>query len=125
MLEIAKNGKHISIPKGAYKVYASSGWKKADEVDNEDVVTEEVVVMAEETKEVPDVKITNEDINVKSEDSDDSDDDADWDEDEELDEKPLSEMKFDELKTLAAQKGLKFGKNVSTKELRELIANNK
>ena len=110
MVEIIKGSKTLKVPVGAYNaIYASAGWSlKGKEKKVIEKPVEPVEEVAEESIE-PDFEEPVEDDNVEYVDP------------EELAEKPLEELDFEELKILAEYKGIDITGMRSSKALRKAI----
>lgn len=122
MIEIYKHDKSLLIPSGAYALYASNGWKKSNK-DSED---------ANSTVAQLDLKDSNLETVGSSGDAytfeesseeldDENDEDVEYVDPKDLEEKPLEDLAYDELRILAEYRGLDVKKLKSTKALREAL----
>lgn len=113
MIKIRKGSKTLVIPAGAYDtIYAPAGWERADG-------TKKSVKEPQKVEKTPEPLEESEE--EFEEELDEEDEDVEYVDPEELNEKPLEELDFEELKILAEYldidvKGLK-----SKKDVREAI----
>lgn len=117
MITIRKGNRILSIPSGAYKTYASAGWVKDGEQIEAETQVEEVV---EETTEEPEVEpeaATESEAEEESE----EEEEVEYVDPEELKEKPLSELDFEELQILAEYLGIDIKNLKTSKALRAEI----
>lgn len=119
MIEIYKHNKSLSIPAGAYhSQYAPNGWKLSKDA--------EVSKLSLETDEDKNIPEQTEDINLSKEtvsedDSDNVEDNVEYVDPEELREKPLEDLDFQELQILAEDMGIDIEGLKSSKSLRNAI----
>lgn len=117
MVHIKKGAHTALVSMGAFKnLYESMGYVivRAGEADTAPFAPDKGVTPVDAKKPVTDVP-------EASEDAVDSYVDEDGDEEDELEEKPLSEMNFRELKTYASRLGLNVNGVNSKRELKTLI----
>ena len=113
MIKIRKGSKTLMIPAGAYDtIYAPAGWEKEEK-------PEEPAKAVEEPQEVDE---TPESVEEEPEEElEEEDEDVEYVDPEELNEKPLEELDFDELKILAEYLGVNIKGLKSKKEVRDAI----
>ena len=110
MVNIIKGSKTLSVPVGAYNnMYAPAGWELADKVTKS-------IQKAEPKKE----KKQPEPEPVKNQEPE-EEEDVVYVDPEELQEKPLEELDFDELKILAEYLNVNIKGMKSSKAIREAI----
>lgn len=115
MVTIVKGSKTLSIPVGAYKtVYAPAGWVLAEEVKT---TAAEKPVKPEKTEKEPKI----EEPVVEEAEEDEEDEDVEYVDPEDLLEKPLEELDFDELKILAEYLDINVKGMNTSKALRTAI----
>lgn len=114
MAKIHKGSQTLEVTKGAYKsIYAPLGWSLETSVEP----TQAELPEGEENSSTMPPEQPQNDSQQESEGFEAEDEYQD----EELSEKPLSEMSFDELKQYASELGLEYVGIRSKKELRALI----
>ena len=114
MVEITKGSRKMTIPSGAYIVYASAGWELATEHKEEQVKPAAEKKKPEKAKAKP-VEPVAEEV----------EEDVIYIDPEELLEKPLEELDFEELKILAEYKEINIKGMKSSKAIREVIRSSK
>lgn len=136
MVTIIKGSRKLSVPKGAFdSIYAPNGWKLVEDVKNDSRDPNPAPKSSEENHVHP--KDKNENLTPLNEDLekttktsknfDENIDDEDEEEEveyvdpEELEEKPLEELDFEELKILADYYGIKTRGLKSKKDVRNAI----
>lgn len=118
MAKIHKGSQTLEVTKGAYRaIYAPLGWSLEASVEP----TQAELPEGEENSSTTPPEQPQNDFQQESEDFEAEDEYQDEDTSEELSEKPLSEMSFDELKQYASELGLEYAGIRSKKELRALI----
>ena len=117
MIKIRKGSKTLLIPAGAYDtIYAPAGWEKEDN-------TAKAVEEPQKVEETPEpLEDDSEEVEETSEEElDEEGEDVEYVDPEELNEKPLEELDFEELKILAEYLGVNIKGLKSKKEVREAI----
>ena len=126
MIQIRKHDKVISIPSGAFKMYASAGWEL---VENSKAPSKKKVTEAEHSEPEAEAEaedgVTDEDSEVSDEDEDEAEYEEIEVDPEELLEKPLEELDFEELNIVAEYLGIDTSKLKTSKALRAAIKKNK
>lgn len=121
MIQIKKHDKVISIPSGAFKMYASAGWELVKDskspAKKKAAKTEEAEPSSEVSEEADEVDEVEE---VPDEDEADEYEEIEVDP-EELLEKPLEELDFEELNIVAEYLGIDTSKLKTGKALRAAI----
>lgn len=121
MAKIHKGSQTLEVTKGAYRaIYAPLGWSLEASVEP----TQAELPEGEENSSTTPPEQPQNDSQQESEDfeaEDEYQDEGTSEELEELSEKPLSEMSFDELKQYASELGLEYIGIRSKRELRALI----
>lgn len=118
MAKIHKGSQTLEVTKGAYRaIYAPLGWSLGAPVEP----TQAELSEGEENSSTTPSEQPQDDFQQESEDFKAEDEYQDEDTSEELSEKPLSEMCFDELKQYASELELEYAGIRSKKELRALI----
>lgn len=109
LIKIVKEGQNpMTIPAGAYKMYAKAGWVK-EKSSRRNKKEEEKPQVEEPEIEEPQVEDEEEDEDVEYVDP------------EELAKRPLGELDKEELQILAEYKGINISKHTTSKQLREAI----
>ena len=109
LIKIVKEGQDpMTIPAGAYRVYAKAGWVKEKSSRRNKKEEEKPQVENPEPKiEEPEVEEEEEDVVYVDP--------------EDLAKKPLGELDKEELQILAEYKGIDISKHTTSKQLREAI----
>lgn len=114
MIKIRKGSKTLLIPAGAYDtIYAPAGWEKEDNTAKAVEEPQKVEETPEPLEDVPEEE-SDEELDEEGE-------DVEYVDPEELNEKPLEELDFEELKILAEYLGINTKGLKSKKEVREAI----
>lgn len=108
MITIMKGSKTLDIPVGAYNTYASAGWRRLEDATSPKPVKDKGNARAK-TKEAP--------VEPVSE----PEEDVEYVDPEELLEKPLEDLDFEELKLLAEYLGIDFSGMKTSKAIRSAI----
>ena len=112
MITIVKGSKTLSVPTGAYKsIYAPAGWVSAEEVEATPV----------EKPAKPDKKKAEPKVEEPVVEELEEDEDVEYVDPEELLEKPLEDLDFDELKILAEYLDINIKGMSTSKALRTAI----
>ena len=114
MVEIIKGSRKMTIPSGAYETYASAGWELATEPRKGQEKPAAEKKKPEKAKAEPEPEVEEE-----------IEEDVIYIDPEDLLEKPLEELDFEELKILAEYKGIDIKGMKSSKMLREAIKSKK
>ena len=107
LIKIVKEGQDpMTIPAGAYKMYAKAGWvkEKSSRINKKE----------EEKPQVEEPKIEGPQVEEDEE-------DVVYVDPEDLAKKPLGELDKEELQILAEYKGIDISKHTTSKQLREAI----
>lgn len=128
MVTIIKGSRHLTVPKGAFdSIYAPNGWQLAKDAKKESREPKTASKSSEETNTSPEDKNENltpldEELdNADAADDNDEDEEVEYVDPEELEEKPLEELDFEELKILADYLGVQTRGLKSKKEVRAAI----
>ena len=113
MVEIIKGSRKMTIPSGAYETYASAGWELGTEPKKEQAKPAAEKKKPEKAKAEPEPEVEE------------VEEDVIYIDPEDLLEKPLEELDFEELKILAEYKGIDIKGMKSSKMLREAIKSKK
>ena len=109
LIKIVKEGQDpMTIPAGAYKMYAKAGWvkEKSSRRNNKE-------------EEKPQVK--NPEPEIEEPEVEEEEEDVVYVDPEDLAKKPLGELDKEELQILAEYKGIDISKHTTSKQLREAI----
>lgn len=108
LIKIVKEGQNpMTIPAGAYKMYAKAGWVK-EKSSRRNKKEEEKPHVEEPEIEEPQAE-------------EEEDEDVEYVDPEDLAKKPLGELDKEELQILAEYKGIDISKHTTSKQLREAI----
>lgn len=111
LIKIVKEGQDpMTIPAGAYKMYAKAGWVK-----------EKSSRRNKKEEEKPQVKEPEIEEPKLDEEEDEEGEDVEYVDPEDLAKKPLGELDKEELQILAEYKGIDISKHTTSKQLREAI----
>lgn len=109
LIKIVKEGQNpMTIPAGAYKMYAKAGWVK-----------EKSSRRNKKEEEKPQVK--NPEPEIEEPEVEEEEEDVVYVDPEDLAKKPLGELDKEELQILAEYKGIDISKHTTSKQLREAI----
>lgn len=109
LIKIVKEGQDpMTIPAGAYKMYAKAGWVK-----------EKSSRRNKKEEEKPQVK--NPEPEIEEPEVEEEEEDVVYVDPEDLAKKPLGELDKEELQILAEYKGIDISKHTTSKQLREAI----
>lgn len=129
MISITNGINRMSVTRGAYReIFAPQGWIIVDdEISDQTGVGLQIPNKPAEIENYEEIDGSSEDVDDIENDVDETDYEEDEEietedeEIEELEEKPLSELSFDELQRLAKYKGIDISGLRSKKELRQAI----
>jgi hypothetical protein len=128
MINITNGINHMTVTAGVFKeIFAPQGWTKVEAEESvvslpesEDFTTQQV------NQEVDEETSENGELEDSDDESDEMDDESNPNEDEsedDLEERPLSELSYEELQKLAKIKGLNTDGMRSKKEIRQALKN--